>query len=335
MALLDWMEKLPWRFSTACCVIPPLAPTYTFSTARCHSTTISRRLPPPRDCPPPPRVPRRRATSHRELSARSRPEFRFDIIPNSLRTPSSIPPQYNTYLFISYHGIIWFRCNARALTSIDYIARDSHCLLTQYHSRTAPAATHAAVYPHSPSTCVHAQVLEDFSPVSAHIRRPASPFRRAFASSARPALLVLPRYDSTVVVGAEGAAPRRQVVRLLFARSPEESVQAVLAKGLGVRIQWRGCGRRELEMYGPPSRGGGGAGTAGEQPRVYQVWRGSNVSSPSLFFSDPCFFLCSWTVHLDLGVRWLPRVLWEDGRIRVPWCDSTRAVGKLDAAVVR
>ncbi|GJM98328.1 hypothetical protein PR202_ga15324 [Eleusine coracana subsp. coracana] len=29
-------------------------------------------------------------------------------------------------------------------------------------------------------------------------------------------------------------------------------------------------------MYVPPSRGGGGAGAAGEQPRVYQVWRGSN-----------------------------------------------------------
>ncbi|ONM22795.1 putative protein S-acyltransferase 7 [Zea mays] len=29
-------------------------------------------------------------------------------------------------------------------------------------------------------------------------------------------------------------------------------------------------------MYGPPSRGGGGAGAAGEQPRVYQVWHGSN-----------------------------------------------------------
>jgi hypothetical protein len=29
-------------------------------------------------------------------------------------------------------------------------------------------------------------------------------------------------------------------------------------------------------MYAPPSRGGGGAG---EQPRVYQVWRGSNVSA--------------------------------------------------------
>jgi hypothetical protein len=32
-------------------------------------------------------------------------------------------------------------------------------------------------------------------------------------------------------------------------------------------------------MYGPPSRGSGGAGASGEQPRVYQVWKGSNVST--------------------------------------------------------
>jgi hypothetical protein len=35
------------------------------------------------------------------------------------------------------------------------------------------------------------------------------------------------------------------------------------------------------KMYVPPSRGGGGASAAGEQSRVYQVWRGSNVSAPS------------------------------------------------------
>ena len=46
-------------------------------------------------------------------------------------------------------------------------------------------------------------------------------------------------------------------------------------------------------MYGPPSRGGGGAGAAGEQPRVYQVWRGSNVSSRSLSVSlTPGFGFC-------------------------------------------
>ena len=44
-------------------------------------------------------------------------------------------------------------------------------------------------------------------------------------------------------------------------------------------------------MYGPPSRGGAGAGAAGEQPRVYQVWRGSNVSSRSLCFSSSCFWI--------------------------------------------
>lgn len=47
-------------------------------------------------------------------------------------------------------------------------------------------------------------------------------------------------------------------------------------------------------MYGPPSRGGGGAGADGEQqPRVYQVWRGSNVSSRALSVSlTPGFGFC-------------------------------------------
>ena len=47
-------------------------------------------------------------------------------------------------------------------------------------------------------------------------------------------------------------------------------------------------------MYGPPSRGGGGAGASGEQPRVYQVWRGSNVSARAPPFSTPLFWvLCA------------------------------------------
>lgn len=61
---------------------------------------------------------------------------------------------------------------------------------------------------------------------------------------------------------------------------------------LRVRARWSCCSRRELEMYGPPSRGGGGASAAGEQPRVYQVWRGSNVSSPPSVSLTPAFGFC-------------------------------------------
>jgi hypothetical protein len=75
----------PRRCSTARCAVPPLAPTYTFSTAHHHSITAS-----PGDCP----IPETPHPLHRACladgCARPRPEFRFDVITDNSRTSSSI-----------------------------------------------------------------------------------------------------------------------------------------------------------------------------------------------------------------------------------------------------
>uniref|UniRef100_A0A453L8R4 Uncharacterized protein n=1 Tax=Aegilops tauschii subsp. strangulata TaxID=200361 RepID=A0A453L8R4_AEGTS len=65
-------------------------------------------------------------------------------------------------------------------------------------------------------------------------------------------------------------------------------------------------------MYVPQSSRGGG-GSAGEQPRVYQVWRGSNVSAPSSLSlsldSVPCAADLDLVVLVRAMIACLPRGL--------------------------
>jgi hypothetical protein len=92
--------------------------------------------------------------------------------------------------------------------------------------------------------------------VFAHIRRFASPFSRAIASSAL-SLLGLPRYDSTAAVGTGGAAPRRQVVRSVR----EISEFAACAVGEGrQRRRRRLCKLCQAKRSGFGLSGGAAAG---------------------------------------------------------------------------
>jgi hypothetical protein len=94
--------KLHWTSTPTLlyrCALPPLAPTYTFSITRRHSTTI------PGDCPlhetaprPPPRVPHRRVTSYRGLDALDRgPSF---ALTSSQIARGRHPPSHNSMTHI-------------------------------------------------------------------------------------------------------------------------------------------------------------------------------------------------------------------------------------------
>jgi hypothetical protein len=86
------------RCSTACYVVPPLAPTYTFSTAQLLHHYPSKIAPSPRlPTSTSRRVPRRRATSHRRLGARPWPEFRFYVI---RKARGGHPPSHNSIIHI-------------------------------------------------------------------------------------------------------------------------------------------------------------------------------------------------------------------------------------------